>query len=55
MHHMTRLKMMRQYAKAKENGFYKPPPPTQEEQARLVQQVNKMIIDRGLKLPLMLL
>ena len=39
MHHMTRLKMMRDLAKAKAAGYYVPPP-TAEQQAKIARIVN---------------
>ena len=35
--------MKAQEAKAKRNGYYKPPPPTAEEQARLTLGFNLML------------
>ena len=47
MHHMTRLKMMRNLAKAKAAGYYVPPPPTAEQQAKIAQMVNAYLDSRN--------
>ncbi len=46
MHHMKVRQMKAQEAKAKRNGYYKPPPPTAEEQARIAMLVNQMLAMR---------
>ena len=44
MHHMKARKLDAQYARAKQNGFHKNPPPTPEEQARIAELVNEMLV-----------
>jgi hypothetical protein len=44
MAHWTQRRQKNEaYAKAKKNGFYKSPPPTAEEQARLAEGFNSFL------------
>jgi hypothetical protein len=42
-HWTQRRQSAEAYARAKKNGFYKPEPPTAEEQARHAEGVNRLL------------